>query len=246
VGPEIIVLLRELGLGETEISLYLALVGKRRLTAYELAKQAKIHRSTAYDALARLVKQGFVGTVREGEVTRYVASPPTGLLADLKSKEAILQRINEEIKNLNSAATTTVSYTEGVQSQKQFNVDAFNTIRQGKSRDVLVLGNGPSWTRGSELLIDTIISALNASRPRCAYRAIWDLKYKKKPLARRFEPLGKQRYLRLPSLTTTVIYADVVALLFSTDTPKVVRIQEKQVATEMRAYFEHLWRIAKP
>ena len=44
MNQEIVVLLREIGLEEKEITLYLALIGKRKLTAYVLAKETKINR----------------------------------------------------------------------------------------------------------------------------------------------------------------------------------------------------------
>ena len=53
-------LLKEYGLEDNEIKVYLYLVGKRELTAYNIAKETKIHRSTCYDILDRLISKGFV------------------------------------------------------------------------------------------------------------------------------------------------------------------------------------------
>ncbi len=239
------ILLQEYGLNDKEIALYVALAGSERLTAYALAKQTKIHRSTAYDALARLIKNGFVGTVQEKSTSYYFATSPSRLMTDLKSKQALLEKITEELRVLHQTAKTVVEYSEGVESQKQFNIDILDRIRKKAVTEVLVLGNGPSWTIGNELLIDKLIKEFKQLRIRTNYRAIWDPQFRNKEIARKFEGMGKQRYLQLPTKTTTVIAGDMVAFLYTTDSPQVIRIQEKNVADEMRAYFEHLWKLAK-
>jgi sugar-specific transcriptional regulator TrmB len=242
---ELSVLLKEYGLDDMEIALYLTLVGKGRLTAYAIAKDAKIHRSTAYDVLSRLVSRGFLGTLREGTKTTYALSSPNRILSDIKSKEALVTQIAHELSIAQPRKHTTIQYLEGVESQKQFNIDAFERIRSGNVKQILVLGNGPSWTVGSELLVSQLVREFSFMKKKAVYRAIWDTRYKKSALVKQFTPLGEQRYLSLPSLTTTVILDDMAALLFSTNEPKALTINEPKVAAEMRAYFEHLWAIAK-
>jgi len=245
MNTQIYLLLKEYGLNDKEIALYTVLAENKRLTAYALAKQTKIHRSTTYDALTRLIKNGFVGTIQENKISYYFATSPSTLMTDLKSKQALLEKITGELRILQQASKTTVEYLEGVESQKQFNIDAFEEIKKNNIKEVLVLGNGPSWTIGSELLIDKIIAEIKQIRTKTKYRAIWDPTFKNKEISIKFKSMGQQRYLQLPTKTTTVIMGDMVAFLFTTDSPRVIRITEKNVADEMRAYFEHLWKLAK-
>ena len=59
--------------------------------------------------------------------------------------------------------------------------------------------------------------------------------------------MGNNRFIKgLPTLATTVIFGEYLAYLFTMDgKPQVIEIQNKLIAEENKAYFNHLWRQAE-
>ena len=55
--------LKEFGLNEREVQVYLALLKEKSCTASKLAKVAKVNRTTAYLELENLMKRGLVSYV---------------------------------------------------------------------------------------------------------------------------------------------------------------------------------------
>ncbi len=64
--------LREIGLGENEAKLYLALVKRHPATGYELARASGVPSSKVYEVLARLREKELVFVTDGGRATRYI------------------------------------------------------------------------------------------------------------------------------------------------------------------------------
>lgn len=71
--------LKNLGFSENEAKVYLASLEAGVSSAQEVAKKARIKRTTAYSVLSDLVKKGFVHTTSERNKTRYIALAPRQL-----------------------------------------------------------------------------------------------------------------------------------------------------------------------
>jgi len=96
--------LREIGLGEYEAKLYLALVKRHPASGYELARASGVPSSKVYEVLARLRDKELVFATDGGRATRYIPTDPdefverytrrmTGTLAGLKQE---LQALGDE------------------------------------------------------------------------------------------------------------------------------------------------------
>jgi len=96
--------LREIGLGEYEAKLYLALVKRHPASGYELARASGVPSSKVYEVLARLREKELVFATDGGRATRYIPTDPdefveryarrmTGTLAGLKQD---LQALGDE------------------------------------------------------------------------------------------------------------------------------------------------------
>ncbi len=69
-------ILKNLGLSDNEALVYIASLEAGVASAQEIAKKAKIKRTTAYSVLNDLVKKGFVHTTTERGKTRFTAVSP--------------------------------------------------------------------------------------------------------------------------------------------------------------------------
>jgi sugar-specific transcriptional regulator TrmB len=81
--------LQDVGLSEKEAKVYLAALEIGRATADQLAKQAKIVRSTTYVQLESLMKKGLMSTYEEGKKTYFAPESPEYLkrIVELRKKE---------------------------------------------------------------------------------------------------------------------------------------------------------------
>lgn len=76
--------LRELGFSEKEVKVYLALLEIGSAVASDIAKKAKIKRSTAYVILDSLAERGLISVVERRGVQLYSAAPPEQLVRHLQ------------------------------------------------------------------------------------------------------------------------------------------------------------------
>lgn len=247
---KITTLLEEYGLDKKEIRIYLALVEKGELNAYSLAKITGIHRSTTYDILERLLSKGFITKTEKEGKTFYSILEVNQTLAKLKEKESILLSLAPELENIREEGVSKVRALESKESQKQFNFNLFNLISRGKIKQLYILSGGPSEKSKdditSKIFMENLIKELK-KKSKIDYKGIWNEKFKGTQLLNLFSGLGEDRFLKdLPTLATTVIFGEYVAYLFTINgTPQVIEIQNKLIAEETKAYFSHLWRIAK-
>jgi predicted DNA-binding transcriptional regulator len=98
-------LLRELGLGEKEITIYLAILRSGKTTAAELSTITKINRTTVYAVAKELISKGIVAEDISTPVAHLLALPPKDLnnlvtreQAELENKKALVDRAVEELK----------------------------------------------------------------------------------------------------------------------------------------------------
>jgi sugar-specific transcriptional regulator TrmB len=85
--------LQDIGLAEKEARVYLAALEIGRATADQLAKQAKIVRSTTYVQLESLMKKGLMSTYEEGKKTYFAPESP-----ELLKRLLLKQREETHIK----------------------------------------------------------------------------------------------------------------------------------------------------
>ncbi|MBU3913451.1 MAG: helix-turn-helix domain-containing protein, partial [Nanoarchaeota archaeon] len=136
-------LLKEYGLYDNEIKVYLFLVGNRETGAYKIAKSTRIHKSTCYDVLDRLISKGFVSRI-EGKKTVYSANETSKILSSIKNKEDIILSIIPELEKIEKIQETRIKFLDTPESQREFDLNLLNLARTGRLSFVYVLSNGPS------------------------------------------------------------------------------------------------------
>lgn len=246
---EIHTLLEDYGLSEKEISIYLYLVRNNKLTAYKIAKDVKIHRSTSYDVLERLRLKGFISLIEENGKRYYVANEIGSIITKLKDRENILVTLIPKIQKLEQKEDKYVKLLDNSFSQKEFTNTLLDLVKRKKLNHIYVLGPGPSSSSklSSNLFIERIVREVVSKKlvSTIDFRAIWDLSLKESKFFSLWKNLGENRFLKLPTETTTVVFDGYVAFLYTDEEPEVIEIKNKKVSEEMKVYFEHLWKSAK-
>ena len=92
--------LLQLGLSESEISIFLALLQSGPSSVQEISRASGINRVTIYSALGSLEKKGLVAETKKGARRRFVAERPDELKSIIEEKEDEIQKINLDLENL--------------------------------------------------------------------------------------------------------------------------------------------------
>lgn len=129
--------LEELGLGDKEAAVYVALLSVDHASVLDVAKKTKIKRPTVYVALDSLEKKGLVSETQIGKKVHYQAEPPERLETYVeRQKTALLEqqkRLKDFIPQLKSIQRQSgerpmVKYFEG----REGVVSSFEEFLQGK------------------------------------------------------------------------------------------------------------------
>src|SRR4051812_6580516 len=96
--------LASLGLSEKAASIYLALLGKRRMAVAELSRQTNIKRATCYQYLDELLKRDFIIRAPVGKRILYSAASPQRILADHKRQSKDIEEVLSEINVMHEKA----------------------------------------------------------------------------------------------------------------------------------------------
>lgn len=113
--------LKNLGLSEKEVRIYLALLQLGPSTPYSIAKKADLKRPTAYVIAEELVEKGLIVHVPGEERRRYIARSPEIFIEEREEKIAAAKRILPELRSFqkDTAEKPSILYFEGVGGLRQ-------------------------------------------------------------------------------------------------------------------------------
>ena len=95
---EIPIILKNFGLNEKEIAVYLALVDLGPSPVRIIAQKTKINRGTTYDILKALQQQGLVSFYDTKTHQHFAAEPPEKLVTAVEEKQENLQQLKSQIQ----------------------------------------------------------------------------------------------------------------------------------------------------
>ena len=113
--------LQQLGLDEKEAAAYIALLELGQGTLADLARKAKIKRTTLYDIVNSLKGKGLASTIRSGGRLLYSAEDPRTLQNRLEEQRSALLSMLPELLSVANALPRKpkVRYYEGVEGIKE-------------------------------------------------------------------------------------------------------------------------------
>lgn len=138
--------LRQFGLNEKEISVYLSLISLGPSPVRLLSQRSQINRGTTYDILKSLMELGLVSYYKQYSKTNkkqyFVAEPPRKLLEAVESKKRNLEGVKVELLSAlpeleslyeKSGAKPVVKYYEGTSGIRVILQDVLESL--GSERD---------------------------------------------------------------------------------------------------------------
>ncbi len=128
--------LKELGLSDKEVAVYLSLLMIGQSTVNFVANKAALNRVTTYDILKALKEKGYVSYVIKSGVKHFEAAEPSKFLDDLKEKEEKVESVLDELQRIKSTLVKKpeIEVYEGIKGLKSI----FNDILKEKKKTLWI------------------------------------------------------------------------------------------------------------
>lgn len=239
----------QLGLSESEVQLFLALVERGALTARELTTLTKAKRPTVYYALRQLMDRGLV-TKRGNQTTeRFQAEPPESLstIVQLKQQElrALAQEVTDMIPELKKQkisheGTPGITYFEGKEAMKRAIMDTLYCKKE--HIDSIAPADNFFWQIGQAFSASYIRERVDR---RITTRNLWEQPLEPKILLQSYKGLSEVRILPREMIghfkTTVFIYDNEVMYISSLDSGYVLVVKSREHHDLMQSMYNAIW-----
>lgn len=236
--------LKEFGLSDNEVMVYITLLKTGLTSANRIAKITGIKRSTTYDNLTLLANKGIVSTIMKDRVSFYEAADPNKIVKLLEEKKEKINKIVPQLKALKESVKekTGVTFFEG----KKGVITVLNDILDERKE---------LWFYGSRKMALVAMQHYpeNFIQKRAEHniplRAVLAEEDKGDPVYQdnRIYSLSKLKFSKdLNKISTNVfIYSDKVALITSGENLVGIIIKNKEIVEQQKRIFNLLWKIAR-
>src|SRR3989344_2252644 len=242
-------ILRELGLSDNEIKIYVYLLKSSTVTAYDISQKTGIYRVHVYDKLEKLMDKGLVTSLYQGPKKFFQATAPEKIKHYIDEKKKKLEEqetaVNELIPDLEAMMAapkedTKIEIFRGKEGLKYFLKDVIKS-----KQEILILSI-------EEQKFEEAIPIFMKQY----FRDLKKEKIKERVIAMKREgvflfdkeaaPTTQYRFLEGEQFnpTNTMIYGKKVVLIICGNPITVVMIEHEGTARTYRNHFEQLWKIA--
>ena len=239
-------ILKEIGLTDTEIKIYLALLSLGATSAGKIVEDTGIYRKNLYDALNKLIEKGLVSYVIEDKIRVFQAKNPENLEKYLDEKKAKIEEQKQEIKNTISEMNSLFSEAPAeIESEIYRGTEGIKTILKEclNYKEVLFIGA----TGDVQDRLPYFWPQYNKKREKlqCKWKLLLVHEAKRKPITK--SKYYEYRILPkiLSGLNVIYIYGDYVANVLWLEKPIAFVIKHKALANNYRKYFDFLWKTIK-
>ena len=249
-------LLVEIGLTQSEVQVYKALLSKGNTTVGPIVKHASVAYSKVYVLLDKLIEKGLVNYIVKDKTKYFSASDPKKLLEYLEKKKATLDLQIKETESVLPVLLAQqqaleenekIAVYEGLEGLKTIYFECIDSLKDGDTVKVL----GASFGNLNNLKYKQFFRSITAKRlkKKIKYEYIFNNALRKETELKRWQkmPLTKIRFLLDETPGSINIQKDRVMIIYwHKEMPKVFYIKSTPVAESFKKYFEVIWKQAKP
>lgn len=229
--------LKEIGLSDSEATVYLTLLKKGKISVAEISQISGLHRTNIYDSLEKLKEKGFVSYILRENKQFYRATEPEIVLNYLKEKQEKITKIIPRLKDIQNIIKekVIVEVFKGEQGMKAALKDILITKKE-------VLGYSVAGQLRKFLPEFAEYYFIEQEKHRIMHKFIYTAGTIKPPT--KFYEI---KYLpkEYASATITLCYGDTILNLIWEPEMTAIRIKCKQIADAYKEHFKALWKIAK-
>lgn len=246
-------ILREIGLPENEIKVYLALLELGPSLAGKITKKSGVHRANVYGALDRLADKGLTSFIIQNKRKYFQAIEPSKIINMLRDKK---EQIEQQEKNIQAILPELLSKTAllntkldaQIFSGKQGLRAILDDVLKTKPEEWLDITSGETikilpyyMDKWNKLRADNNIKA------RVLFNNTQEGRDREEQI-KKFK-LTKTRFLPWGFTTPAHFYVyenKAVISVWLEEEPFGIIIENKAIANSFRNYFEWFWKLAKP
>ena len=245
--------LRKIGLTESEIKVYLALIRLGTSQKGGLIKESKIAPSKIYEIVDKLIDKGLCSTIVKNGVKHFMGAPPVRIRNYLyKKQEEILQ----EEKELEKALPKLQSYYDNIPESVKVEVfmgwrgmeTVYVTLLEmaKKNEEVHIIGAGTGKEEKKLELFYTKYGR-EAFKKGLKIKIIFNESARKyiEKIEKNLKKTYNKRFLFDYTPTEISIFRNMTAIILRRDEPLAILIKDRETADSFRKYFEELWNISK-
>jgi sugar-specific transcriptional regulator TrmB len=245
--------LKQLGLSDAEITIYLALTARGAMTANELTKAAHLKRPTAYYALRSLKEHGLIKAGNAPGVERFQAEPPQALEAMVSVREKELAALAAEVrgvipelikKKTVDSGLPAVSFYEGEEAMKQAIMET--VYCRSRHIDSIAPSDNFFWQVGQSFSAGYISERVAR---KITTRNLWEKPLTPEIMTRSYAGISQVRILPREMIgkfrSTVFLYDDTVMYISSKDNGYVLVVKSAEHFEMMKAIYDTLWSVAQ-
>lgn len=238
----------DFGLTPKQVRVYLAALQLGTASVQQIADQATVERTNAYDAIKSLIDKRLMSITSHGKKNLFSAEPPEVLKRIIREKEEKLTQLLPELRSLHnsSSAKPRIQFYPGIEGYKT----VYENIFTAKEKQLVGIYSTEDI---NEILGESFARTMVERRVRAGiHLRVIRSKEKEKSVPGIFPPSKEElREVRFspPGMVfpiTTYVYDNKVIILSSKKETFGLIMESADVAQAHRYYFEALWQIAKP
>jgi predicted DNA-binding transcriptional regulator len=242
-------ILQEIGLTDSEIKVYLALVELGSSKKGPIVKKAGITSSKIYEVMDKLIEKGLASYVEKDNVKYFNAAPPSRIKDYLKQKEEGLQKQEEELEKflpsleLMQKLVTKENDAEVYRGWKGMQTvynDLLETLKKGEEYHIFGASKGMD-----EKKVKSFYTRFNEKAAKKALKANIIFNESARGNIPNVGKTGQIRYLEQTTPSEICVYKEKTAIVLLEKEPLVILIRGKAIAESFRAYFHVMWSMAK-
>ncbi|MBI1970636.1 hypothetical protein HYS47_02740 [Candidatus Woesearchaeota archaeon] len=244
--------LESMGMSKNETKIYLLLLKIGSTTTGPIIKQTGIHNSKVYDGLNRLANKGLVTHTVIASTKHFKAVNPERLLDFLEEKKRSIgqqeKKIKEALPQLKALQGLGIDEAEaeifqGWKGMETVFNEGINMMGRNDTWYVLGAYAGEDVKRTDQFITKVI---KKCEQKKMKWKVLYNESARKTFRYEQASPITENRFLKQETPATINICRDVTFIALWIKNPLAFRIKNKKVADSFKAYFNVLWRLARP
>ena len=234
--------LKEFGLTDNEVKVYLACLKLGTALVQDIAKKANTYRTYTYDILKSLIEKGLISYIIKNGKQYFEVAEPEKLVNILKEKEIKINKILPDLRNIykSSIEKPKVELYEDKEGLKTILDDIIKT-----KKEILVYGSTEKQTKILEFYFPNYIR--RRIEAKIHTRVITEKSTKTMEMLKtEKKELRESRFIsKINFSTVTYIYGKKLAILSLEKEIIGLIIENEEISSTQRQIFELLWKIAR-
>lgn len=245
--------LKKIGLNESEIRVYLALLKIGESKKSQIIKESGIAHSKIYVNLDKLIKKGLAGMINKNRVNYYVAAPVERIKDFLKEKRKEIEKeekmINDILPNLKNLQTNAILKTKievftGWKGLESVYSSILSKMKSGQVAYILGASHGQNEEQSKNFFHKYgILSRAKKIKTKIIFNE--ESRIYVSEMEKEAGLKYDKRFLPKTNSVEIVTTEDYTGIVMLKQEPVIIMIQDRETAEGFIFYFNELWKVAK-